>query len=258
MTRNRWFFVVTNLQSNGLGPKGNGVGQKEENMNNIFKAPFYEADGAAAGAGEPTAGNGAATGSQDPGASTGVSATDEGNGSKDTAPKSFEEMLALNPDYQKEIDRRVNQAVETATTKERERQQIIQDRFQDEVLRVSKMTQEEKEAYLKQKAEKEAAEREADLVRRELTLDARSVLQDKHLPESFLELLVYTDKEACLKSIDTLETAFNVAVQAGVEEKLKGGKPPKDSATEGAQTAAQPNARQQALEQMRGYAGVSK
>lgn len=179
----------------------------------------------------------------------------QGNGGEDVKPATFEDMLKTNSDFQKELDRRINQAVETATSKERERQSIIQDQLQDEVLRVSNMTQEEKDAYFKQKADKEAADKEASLVRRELTLDARTALQDKHLPEAFLDLLDYTDKDACLKSIDTLEAAFKTAVQDGVNEKLKGGEPPKDSSTEGKDNSPQ-SAQQQALAEAMKIANV--
>lgn len=150
-------------------------------------------------------------------------------------PQSFEEVLKANPDFQSALDRRINQAVETATKNERERQQIIQDSLQDEVLRVSKMTQTEKDAYFKQKAEKEAAAKEASLLERELRLDARSALQEKHLPESFIDLLSYKDKDSCMKSIEVLDAAFRSSVQTAVDDKLKGSAPPKDAKTEGSQ-----------------------
>lgn len=206
--------------------------------------PMMDADGGAGGgAADPAPDKGADPGKADGG--------DNGKKSPD-----FGEMLKSNPAFQAELDRRVNQAVETATQKERERQQIIQDGLQDEVLRVSKMTQQEKDAYFKQKAEKEAADKEADLTKRELTLDARSALQDKHLPESFLDLLVYTDKDACMKSIDTLDAAFREAVQAAVDEKLKGKEPPKDAKTEGTGTPAPDAEQQKALAEARKIAGL--
>jgi len=41
------------------------------------------------------------------------------------------------------------------------------------------------------------------------------------------EMLNYADADSCNKSIVTMEKAFQEAVQATVEEKLKGGTPPK-------------------------------
>lgn len=181
-------------------------------------------------------GAGGAGGSEDPtGGGNPASGTD-GNDSKNggnSEPKTFEDLLKSNQDYQAALDRKINKAVETAISNERARQQVIQDGLQDEVLRVSKMTQAEKEAYFKNKAEKEAADREAKLLERELRLDARTALQDKHLPESFIDLLVYKDKESMLKSVATIDAAFRTAVQAAVDDKLKGQPAPKDAKTEG-------------------------
>jgi len=151
----------------------------------------------------------------------------------DVKPQSFAELLESNKDYQKELDRRINKAVETATKNERERQQIIQDSLQDEVLRVSKMTQAEKEEHFKRKEEQAVKEREAALTKRELTLDARATLIEKHMPESFIDLLDYSSKSACEKSIGVLDAAFKAAVQAEVNEKLKGNPAPRDARTEG-------------------------
>ena len=205
----------------------------------MLRAPFLMADG------------GAAAGAADPSSEQGGD-----NGSKNAEqPKTLEDLLNEHAEYRSEIDRRVNKAVETATAKERERQKIIQDRMQDEVLRVSKMTSEEKDAYMKQKAEDEARKREADLTRRELTLDARAALADKKLPDAFVDLLNYTDKDACLKSIDTLDKAFNAAVQTAVNDKLKGSAPPKDASSEGTSTQSE---QEKALAEARARIGIKK
>lgn len=176
--------------------------------------PYYEAEGGAVGG-------------------AGEEGKEPANDDKDAKKKTFDELLSENGDFRSELDRRIGKAVETATANERERQKIIQDGLQDEVLRVSKMTQTEKDAYFKSKAEKEQAKREADLLRRELTLDARTALAEKHLPDAFVGLLNYESKEACMKSIDTLYEAFGKAVQESVNDRLKGSKPPADAGTEG-------------------------
>lgn len=203
--------------------------------------PFYDADGVESG------GAGAESESDNTG-------NDGGDGAK---PKSFAELLDDNKDYQKELDRRINKAVETATKNERERQQIIQDNMKDEMLRVSKMTQAEKDEYFKAKAEKAANEREAALTKRELTLDARATLQEKHLPDNFVHLLDYSSKSACEKSIDVLESAFRAAVQEAVNDRLKGSKPPKDAKTEGQKTTPTSEAENE-LAKMRKIAGIKK
>lgn len=193
---------------------------------------FMDADGGAdGGAGAGQADNNQQTNQQ----GDGDNDANKGQNAGQNTHKTLDELLASNKDYQSEIDRRINKAVETATANERERQQIIQDNLQDEVLRVSKMTQTEKEAYFKQKQAREQAQKEADLLKRELTLDARGILQERKLPDAFVDLLDYSNKDACKKSIDVLDAAFADAVQKAVDDKLKGTKPPKDAGTEGTQ-----------------------
>lgn len=217
----------------------------------MIKAPFLAPDGAASGSSQPTGAEPTPSAAQDPAPKA---AGDEGkNGQSQT--QTFDEILKNNGDFQAELDRRINKAVETATANERDRQKIIQDSLQDEVLRVSKMTQSEKDAYFKQKAEAEQRKKEESLTKRELTLDARTVLADKKLPNEFIELLNYTDRESCLKSIDTLDAAFQAAVQDAVNEKLKGSTPPPDAKSEGAPAAAKTE-QEKTLAEMRALAGV--
>jgi len=200
--------------------------------------------------------------SEDAGASGGAEGAQntDSNTAKDggqaAEPKTFAQMLEDNKDYQKELDRRINKAVETATTKERERQQFIQDNYQKEVERVAKMTQAEKDEYFKHKAEKEAQDREAALTKRELTLDARATLIEKHMPESFIDLLDYSSKDACNKSIDVLDSAFRAAVQDAVNERLKGNPAPKDAKTEGDGPKTPDDEKKKELERIRKLVGV--
>lgn len=93
--------------------------------------------------------------------------------------------------------------------------------------RMTKMTKEEKAQYMQQKKEKELSEREAAITRKELMVEARNTLAGDGLPQELAEILNYTDADACKKSMETVKVTFQKAVEAAVEEKLKGGKPPK-------------------------------
>lgn len=75
--------------------------------------------------------------------------------------------------------------------------------------------------------EAELAERERALEIKELRADAKGILAEKGLPMEALELLNYTDKESCEKSIEALEAVVKTASQARVEFLLRGGKPMK-------------------------------
>ena len=150
----------------------------------------------------------------------------------DPAPQSFDDVLK-NKDYQAEFDRRVQKGIDTALAKAQEKWQALTDDKLSEAEKLAKMTKEEKAQYLAQKQEKALAAREADITKRELMAEAKNTLAEKKLPVGLAEVLDYTDAESCSKSIEAVEKAFQEAVQAAVEEKLKGGTPPKKAPTGG-------------------------
>lgn len=179
--------------------------------------PFLEEDGGGAGGGEgaePTE-------------------TETGKTEEDKEPMTFDEWLASNPDFQKEFDRRQTKGINTAVTKERDRLNALHDKKLNEAQRLARMNEEEKREYLDQKREKELADREAAITRRELEAEAKSTLAEKGLPLSFAAMLNYADAASVKKGIEALEKEWTPAIESSVEEKLKGGKPPKDAKTEG-------------------------
>ena len=178
------------------------------------KTPFYDADG---------------------GAGAGGAGGDNGNGSdngKNNEPLNFDDFLKQGKN-RAEFDRRVNKAIETAVGNERERLAALHNDKLTEVEKLAKMNETERAQYLDQKRNKEIAEREAKITRRELTAEAKETLAGKGLPTELSEICNVTDAEACKVSIDTIEKTFREAVEKAVEEKLKGDKPPKDASTEG-------------------------
>lgn len=128
---------------------------------------------------------------------------------------------------QAEFDRRVNKAVNTALTKAQEKWQALTDDKLSEAEKLAKMTKEEKTQYLQQKKEKELADREAEITRKELAAEAKNNLSEKKLPVGLAAILDYSDADSCKRSMEAVEKAFREAVQAGVEERLKGTTPPK-------------------------------
>ena len=54
---------------------------------------------------------------------------------------------------------------------------------------------------------------------------AKEQLADKGLPVTLAEILNFSDAESCNKSIETVEKAFQAAVEKAVEDRIKGGKP---------------------------------
>ncbi len=177
-----------------------------------------EAEGSGAAGGEATPDQGAA------GAD---------GGAEEPKPMSFDEMLASNPEYQKEFDRRTTKGINTAVSKERDRLNKLHNDQLTEAQKLANMTEDEKRAYQDQKKEKELADREAAITKRELMAEAKNTLADKGLPTSFANLLDYTDADTVKKSIETLAGEWAPAIEGTVNERLKGGRAPKDAGTEG-------------------------
>lgn len=167
-------------------------------------------------------GDGAGTGG-DGGNGGGAGGTGDGGTG---GPVSFDDFLKTG-DNQAEFDRRVQKAINTAVTNAHQKWQALTDDKLSEAEKLAKMTKEEKAQYLQQKKEKELSDREAAITRKELKAEARNTLASEGLPQELAEVLDYMSADACKKSMETMKEVFQKAVEASVEEKLKGGKPPK-------------------------------
>lgn len=169
-----------------------------------------------------TGGDGAGAGGNGGGA--------EGEGSQN---QTFDDFLRGGGN-QAEFDRRVQKAVNTALNKAQEKWRALTDDKLSETEKLAKMTKEEKAEYMANKREKELADREAAMTRKELMAEAKNTLAEKKLPVGLSEVLNYTDADSCSKSIAAVEKAFQEAVEAAVQERLKGGVPPKKAPENGA------------------------
>lgn len=65
------------------------------------------------------------------------------------------------------------------------------------------------------------AEREAEIARRELQMQATQILAARGLPSELEGFLDFSDAEACNVSIDRIEGMFRAAVQKGIEDRLR-------------------------------------
>lgn len=80
-----------------------------------------------------------------------------------------------------------------------------------------------------------SSEREQKVARAELMAEAKNTLTSDGLPVELAEVLDYTDADSCKKSMQTVKDTFQKAVEAAVDEKLKGDKPPKKATETGGQ-----------------------
>lgn len=156
---------------------------------------------------------------------------ESGNTGEEGKLPSFDDFLK-GEGNQAEFDRRVNKAIETAVKNAQEKWRIMTDDKVSEAEKLAKMTAAEKAEYLQNKKTKELADREASITRRELMAEAKNTLTEKKLPAGLADILNYADADSCKASIEAVEKAFQSAVQDAVNERLKGGKPPKKATGE--------------------------
>lgn len=91
-----------------------------------------------------------------------------------------------------------------------------------ELAQLSRKLTEQLEAVrrMQESRQETMAEKEKELVRRELSARARQLLREKDLPEALADCLFFADEASVHKGVDALEEAFRAAVQQGVEERL--------------------------------------
>ena len=165
------------------------------------------AEGGEPGAGEP---GGAEPGAGEPG----------------NEPKTFDDILK-DKTYQSEFDKRIAKSLETAKVKwEAESQKKIDD-AKTEAEKLAKMNADQKAEYENQKKLEDLAKREKDITTRELQATAKTTLVDKGIPMELFEILNYESADTCNKSIESVEKAFQTSVEKAVNDRLRGGNPPK-------------------------------
>lgn len=152
-----------------------------------------------------------------------------GGENNDPKPVSFDDFLKEGnnqAEYDSRVSKTVQKEVQKALNKAQKKWETLRNESVSEAEKLALMTPEEKAKYQSDKREAELAKREADLTRKELQSGAKSKLIDAGLPADLHTVLDYTDEEACDRSIETLKDAFQKAVEAAVEDKLKGKEPP--------------------------------
>ena len=138
----------------------------------------------------------------------------EEGGEPNNQPKTF---------TQEELDK----IVQGRIAKERKSWEKQLEDQKTEAQKLETMSDKEKKKYQEEKRIKDLDDREAAITRRELTAQAKVQLADKGIPTELAEILILTDADSCKKSIETVEKAFQTAVQRAVEERIKGREPMK-------------------------------
>jgi len=172
--------------------------------------------------------------------------TDPGQPPEDKpgAPVDFGALLK-DKAFQAELGRYVNKALGTARAnwEQETKERVKQARTEGEKL-ASLTAEERAKAEAEERVadilarEGKMAEREAEIMRRELRAAALDTLEQRGLPSGLADVLIYTGAEECQTSIEAVEKAFRQAIQRGVDERLKPKETPKAGGNEAAATIA--------------------
>ena len=158
-------------------------------------------------------------------------AEDEGttsdNNDTDDQGGSAEDDQQDNTQQQTFTQEDVDRIVQGRLAKERRSWERQLEEQKTEAEKLASMSEKEKKEYQEKKRIEDLDAREAAITRRELTAQAKVQLADEGIPTELAEILNFTDADSCKKSIETVKNAFQKAVEKAVNEKLKGGNPPK-------------------------------
>jgi len=127
----------------------------------------------------------------------------------------------LEKKLQAEADRRVNQA-KSKWEKDFE-EKIKAERREAE--RLAKLSEEERERELDEKYKKELSNRERELLKKEMKLEAVNILNEKKLPVSFSDMVIGETAEDTQTRIKEFEKSFRAEVEKEVNSRLKGSTP---------------------------------
>lgn len=97
-----------------------------------------------------------------------------------------------------------------------------QEKAESEAKKLSKMNAEDKQKYQLDKREQDLADREAEITRRELTAEAKTILSERGLPIELVDVVNLTDADSVRDSIDAIQKTWEAAVLKGVADKTKG------------------------------------
>lgn len=149
---------------------------------------------------------------------------------KEGKEQTFEEMIASNPSFQSEFDKKVASAVESnkqSWEKDFEaRMKAMVDDSLTEKEKLEQMNDKQKAEYEQQKKIDELTKRERELEIRELGASAKETLAEKGLPLSFGSLLNYESAETVSQSMEIISKAWNDELAKAKIEFAKGNKVP--------------------------------
>ena len=150
------------------------------------------------------------------------------SGSLDDVLKVFKPEDVLNhPSFKSVLDSRIGSATSTALANARARWEAEQNENLSEAEKLAKMTKEERERYQFKKDQEKFATDRSKFEHEKLIVEAAKELTGKGIDSALAAFVVGKDADETKKNLEAFEKSYNAAVEAAVNEKLKGGVPPK-------------------------------
>lgn len=136
----------------------------------------------------------------------------------DAQPLSFDEIIA-DKEYQREFDKKVSKALETARGKWEKEIETIK----TEAEKLAKMDSEEKAKYEREKISKERDEAISKLNSYQLKEVAQEIASEKGVPLSLLKIIDYSKEnaESIKAKIEEIEVTYKQALQEGINDRMK-------------------------------------
>jgi hypothetical protein len=151
-------------------------------------------------------------------------------------PTKDEMVTMTKAEYEKQLaaesDKRVNQALKTHDEKKSIEFEKRLEKEKKDAARLASLSEEERYKEEMAKRAEEIAQKDKDLIRRELKLDAIKIVDEREIPVKFTEMLLGSDATETLKNIDVFEKEWKAELAKAVEQRFKGKTPPAGSPPE--------------------------
>ncbi|QLG77579.1 DUF4355 domain-containing protein [Leuconostoc gasicomitatum] len=147
-------------------------------------------------------------------------------GAEDKVTMTPEEFEAAKQEAaEKEAERRVAKVLSKKQAEWQEVKDKELEEAKSEAAKLAKMSAEERAKAEATKRQDELEKREKAINLREYRYEAKHQLEENGLPDSFVDMVLSEDAETTKNNIGAIKAEFDKAIEAAVNEKLKGNNP---------------------------------
>lgn len=147
-------------------------------------------------------------------------------GAEDKVTMTPEEFEAAKQEAaEKEVERRVAKVLSKKQAEWQEAKDKELEEAKSEAAKLAKMSAEERAKAEATKRQDELEKREKEINLREYRYEAKHQLEENGLPDSFVDMVLSEDAETTKNNIGAIKAEFDKAIEAAVNEKLKGNNP---------------------------------